>query len=226
MARVSAPGFVRQVWILGRKDLLLEWRTREVVAASAVFALLVLVIFTFALDLRADIAGLVAPGVFWAAILFAGVLSLGRGSAAERDRGTLEGLLLAPVDRGALFVAKVTSSALFMLAVEAALLPVFAAFFDLPVLRLRLVPVLLLGTLGFAGVGTLFAALAAASRAREVLLPVLLFPVAVPLVIGSVKATAAVVDGTAFGPWLSLLGVFDVVFLVVACWLFEYVLED
>jgi heme exporter protein B len=218
--------FARQVWAVLRKDLLLEWRTREVLTSSLVFGLLALVIFTFALDLRAENAALFAPGVLWAAFVFAGVLALGRSFAQERDRGTLDGLLLAPVDRSALYLAKAAANAGVILAVEAALLPVFAAFFNLPVLRLGLAPVLLLGTAGFAAVGTLFAALAANTRAREALLPVLLLPVAVPVVIGSVKATAAVLDGTAVGHWLGLLGAFDALFLVVGSWLFEHVVED
>jgi heme exporter protein B len=217
--------FLRQVWTVFWKDVRLEWRTRELLGSTAVFALLALVVFNFALDLRAENVALVAPGALWVAFVFAGVLALGRSMAFERDRGTLDGLLLAPIDRGALYAAKVAANACFMLAVEAILLPVFTAFFDLPVVRFEVVPVLLLGTLGFAAVGTLFAAMAANTRAREALLPVLLFPVAVPVIIGSVKATAAVIDGSEAGPWLGLLGAFDALFLVVGFWLFTHVVE-
>jgi heme exporter protein B len=144
----------------------------------------------------------------------------------EQEWGTLEGLRLAPVDRGALYLAKLLGNVLFMLAVEAASLPIAGAFFGLPVLRPALLPVLLLGTLGFAAVGTLFAAMAAHTRAREVLLPVLLLPIAVPVVIASVQATAGVLDGRGTGPWLNVLVAFDAIFLVVAFLAFEAVLEE
>jgi heme exporter protein B len=188
--------------------------------------LLVLVVFTFALDLAAEHRAAVAPGALWVAYLFGGTLGLGRGFAQEREWGTLEGLLLAPVDRGAIYLAKLLGNAAYMLAIELISLPVFVAFFDLPVLRLELLPVLFLGTLGFAAAGTLFAAMAAHGRSREVLLPVLLFPVAVPVVISCVKATASVIAGEGAGQWLSLLIAFAAVIAVVAYLTFDFVVED
>ena len=221
-----APGVVTQAWTILRKDLLVEWRTRELVTSTALFGLLSLVVFAFALDLRTDNAALVVPGALWIAITFCGVGALGRSLGLEQERETLEGLLLAPLDRGALFLAKLAGGTLAMLVVEAVLVPVCAAFFAVPLLQPRLLPVLFLGTLGFAGVGTLTGAMTVKARSREVLLPLLLFPLAVPALIGSVKATAAVVDGTPFGPWLGLLLAYDAIFLVLSWWLFEFVVED
>lgn len=232
--RAPAPSWLRQVGTLVTKDLLAELRGRDLLTSTGVFALLVLVVFTFALDLRADNAALVAPGVLWVAFAFAANLGLGRSMALEVERGTMEGLLLCPVHPSTVYAAKVISNLIFTTALEAGVLPVFAAFFNVPVLRPALLVVVLMGTLGFVAVGTLFAAIAAGTRAREILLPVLLFPVSVPVFIAAVKGTAAVLDGAhggwaslvASGPWLNLLAGFDVLFVVVCLLCFEYVVES
>ena len=223
--------FFHQLRALVWKELLVELRARETVLAGAVFALLVLVIFNFAFDLRVETAAAVAPGVLWVTITFAGVLALGRAFARERDRGTLDGLLLAPVDRSALYLAKVIAMLASMLAVELIALPAFVGLFNLVVDLPLLVLGLLLGTLGLAGVGTLFAAIAAHTRAREVLLPVLLFPVQVPVVLATVKSTSAAVhmpgfDPPAVGQWLGLLVAFDAVFLALGVMLFDFAVEE
>lgn len=210
------------------KDLLAESRTREVVNSALVFALMMLVVLNFAFDLRVENVAAVAPGVLWVTFIFGGVLTLGRGFARERDRGTLEGLLLAPVDRGAVYLAKMATNALFMLLVEAISLPVFVALFNVSIDWGPMLLVLVLGTLGFAGVGTLFSAMATHTRAREVMLPLLLLPIAIPVVIGTVKATGAAVGPPQLElmPWLQLLVAFDAIFLALSFILFEYVLED
>src|SRR4051794_15309400 len=202
--------FWRQLRALVWKELLVEARSRETVLAGAVFALLVLVIFNFAFDLRVESVAAVAPGVLWVTVTFAGVLSLGRAFSRERDRRTLEGLLLAPVDRSALYLAKTFSSLMAMLLVEVIAVPAFIALFNVRVDFLLLVVALVLGTFGLAGVGTLFAAMAAHTRAREVLLPLLLFPVQVPVILATVKSTGAAVyvpgiEPPEVGNWLGLL---------------------
>lgn len=215
-----------QVWAILRTDIVLELRRRELLGTMGLFTLLVLVVLTFALDLTTEAAAAIAPGALWVAYLLAGMLGLGRAIALEREWGTLDGLRLAPLDGGTLYLTKVLGNLLFMLLVEAASLPIAAAVFGLPVLRLALLPVLLLGTLGFAAVGTLFATMAAHTRAREVLLPVLLLPVAVPVVIAGVQATSGVLDGRGVGPWLNVLVAFDAIVLVVAYLTFDAVLEE
>jgi heme exporter protein B len=223
--------FLTQLRALIWKDVLVEARGRETVLAGAVFALLILVIFNFAFDLRVENVSAVAPGVLWVTVTFSGVLSLGRAFARERDRRTLDGLLLAPVDRSALYLSKVIASLASMLVVEVVALPAFIALFnvvvDLPLLALAL----LLGTLGLAGVGTLFAAIAAHTRAREVLLPLLLFPVQVPVLLATVKATGAAIrvpglDPPEVGQWLGLLVAFDALFLSLSVVLFDYAIEE
>jgi heme exporter protein B len=223
--------FLGQLRVLIWKDVLVEARGRETVLAGAVFALLVLVIFNFAFDLRVENAAAVAPGVLWVTITFVGMLSLGRAFARERDRRTLDGLLLAPVDRSALYLAKVLASIVSMLVVEVVALPVFVGLFNLSVDLPLLVLALVLGTIGLAGVGTLFAAIAAHTRAREVMLPLLLFPIQVPVILATVKSTGAAIrvpglDPPEIGQWLGLLVAFDALFLGLSVLLFEYAIEE
>ena len=223
--------FLSQLRILIWKDLLVEARGRETVLAGVVFALLVLVIFNFAFDLRVENVAAVAPGVLWVTVTFAGVLSLGRAFARERDRRTLDGLLLAPIDRSALYLAKVVTSVVSMLVVEVVALPAFIALFNLVVDLPLLILALVLGTVGLAGVGTLFAAIAAHTRAREVMLPLLLFPIQVPVILATVKSTGAAIrvpglDPPDIGQWLGLLIAFDALFLGLSVLLFDYAIEE
>ena len=222
-------GYLRQVANLLWKDLVIELRTRDAVASMLVFGVLSLTVFNFAFELRADSVLLVAPGVLWVAILFAGTLGLGRSYSHERDRGSLEGLMLCPVDRSAIYVGKFLANLVYIGLAELVLVPVFASFFDVPVLNLGVIAIIVLGTVGFAAVGTVFGAMAVNTRAREVMLPILLLPVLVPLIIGSVKATGLLIDGEPWSeiwPWVNLLIAFDVVYLVASFVLYEYVLED
>jgi len=221
--------YLAAIWVLLSKDLLSEWRTREAFTAALVFALMVLVAFNFAFDLRLDRAEAVAPGLLWTTFLFAALLALGRGFARERDRGTLEGLLLAPIDRGALYIAKLLANTISVLLVEAVTLPIFSALFAVHFDWPRLAIVATLGALGFCGVGTLFAAMATNTRAREVMLPVLLLPIALPVIMATVKATAAVTGAggaTDDLPWLNLLAAFDAIFIALSFLAFEHVVAD
>jgi len=222
--------YLRKILAIVWKDIIAELRTKEMFSAMFVFAVLVIVIFNFAFELRGvDRVREAAPGILWVAVTFAGVLGLNRAFVLEKDRGCLEGLLLAPVDHTAVYFGKMISTLLFMLIVEAFLLPVFTAFFGVNLLNLRLVLVVILGTLGFAGVGTLLSAMTAQTRAREVLLPILLLPVAAPVLIFAVRATAGVLDGLPLSDiarWLELLVAFDVIFPAVAFMSFDYVVKE
>jgi heme exporter protein B len=220
--------YLDKVLALYWKDVVAELRTKEVVNASLVFALMVLVLFNFAFDLRVERVQSVAPGVLWVTFTFAGVLSLGRAFAREQDRGTLEGLLLSPIDRGALYLAKLLANATFMLVVEAVSLPIFVGLFNVELDWPLIIVIVLLGTFGFAGVGTLLAAMAANTRAREVMLPLLLFPLSVPVLIATVKATGQALGGAPDEghPWLGLLAAFDVIFLTLSFLVFDFVVES
>lgn len=209
------------------KDLRCELRTRQVWISMAMFALLALVVFNFAFDLRVDDTAGVAPGALWIAFVFASMLGLGRTMAAEQDKGSLDRLLLCPVDRKALYIAKLLGNLIFIGAVEIVAVPVFSAMYNLPLVTGMMAPIVLLGTIGVAAVGTLFSAVAANTRAREVLLPLLVFPLIVPVVIGAVKATQALIVSTPNDPpWIGLLIAFDVIFLSISAITFSYVVEE
>jgi heme exporter protein B len=214
---------------IARKDLLTEWRGREIISATLVFSLLVIVIFNFTFQMRRIDLPALAPGMLWVAFTFAGTLGLNRSFAVEKDRGSLEGLMLAPVDRSAIYLGKMLANLLLMLLSEAILLPLFAVLFNMPFARLvAVVPVVLLGTVGFVAVGTLLAAVAIHTRAREVMLPVLLFPTLIPVIIAAVQATGDVLRGEAFSaltPELTVLVAYDAILFVVAWLSFEYVIE-
>ena len=222
--------YLRKILTIVWKDIVAELRTKEMFSAMFVFAVLVIVIFNFAFELRGvDRVREAAPGILWVAFTFAGVLGLNRAFVLEKDRGCLEGLLLAPVDHTAVYFGKMISTLLFMLVVEALILPVFTVFFGINLFEIWLVIIVVLGTLGFAGVGTLLSAMTAQTRAREVLLPILLLPVAAPVLIFAVKATAGVLDGLPLSDiarWLQMLAAFDVIFPAVAFMTFDYVVKE
>ncbi len=211
------------------KDVLAELRSKETLSAMLLFALMVAVTFNLALELRVDNVLQIAPGLMWVAFVFAGVLGLNRSFAAEQECECIEGLMLTPVDRSAIYVAKSVSNTLFMLTVEALFLPVFAILFRVPVLSPALWLIVFLGTVGFASAGTLFAAVAMNSRAREILLPLLLLPIVVPVLTAATRSTAQILDGQAlaeYAPWLRLLLAFDIISVVIAVLSFEYVIEE
>jgi len=221
--------FLRKVLAIVQKDLAVELRTREMLSSMFVFALLVIVIFNFAFELRVENVRQVAPGVLWVTFTFAGMLGLNRSFVLEKDKGCLEGLLLCPVDRTAIYFGKMLGNVIFMTLVEAIILPIFSVLFNISLFHPILLLIVVLGTLGFAGVGTLFSAMAVHTRAREVMLPVLLFPVVVPAMIAAVKASGGILDGQAFSEiahWVRLLTVFDVVFLAISFMTFDYVVEE
>lgn len=219
--------FSEQVWAILWKDIRYELRSKQTWIGMGLFALLVLVIFNFAFDLRIDNKSAVAPGALWVAFIFASILGLGRTLAAEHEQSSLDRLLLCPVSRKAIYLAKLLGNLLFIGVVELVALPVFAALFDVSLAVGSLLPIVLLGTVGIAIIGTLFSAMAAATRARELLLPILIFPLLVPVVIGAVRATENLIVPIANEPpWLGLIIAFDVIFLSVSMLTFEYVIEE
>ncbi len=221
--------FLGKVWAIVVKDLAAELHTREMVSAMLVFSVLSLLIFSFALDLRGAMARAAAPGVLWATVAFAGTLGLSRSLTRERQTGCIDGLLLAPVDRSAIFFGKALGNLIFMAVVEIVLLPLFSALFDASLLRPGMLLVTALGMVGYATVGTLLASIAVNTRAREVMLPVLLLPLAIPLLIAAVQATSGLVEGASLGEvggGLRLLVVYDLVVVAVSLLTFGYVVEE
>jgi heme exporter protein B len=221
--------FAGPVLVLVWKDLLLEWRSRDMVVSVLFFGLLVVVLFNFALDTTSQRIGFLAPGILWLAFTFAATLAMNRSFVREREQGGLEGLLLTPVSRDAIFLGKAFSSLIFMLLVEAALLPVFAVLLNFSAFSFTLILTIGMATLGFAVVGTLFSAIAVQTRSREIMLPVLFFPVILPVVISAVEASTEAIGARPGGRvelWLALLAVFDALFLVICPWIFAAVVEE
>ena len=222
-------GFWPTVMALVWKDALTELRSKDIITAILAFAVLSLVILNFAVNSSPRLTPIVAPGVLWVSFTFAGVLGLTRAFAIEKDRGNLEGLLVTPTSREALYVGKMLGSLAFMLVAEAVLLPVFAVLFNVSPFQPALLLIVLLATLGFVSVGTLFSAIAVNTRSREIMLPVLFLPIVVPVVIGSVVASGYALEGRPWSEiarWAQLIAVFDVLALVFCALAFEHVIQE
>jgi heme exporter protein CcmB len=224
--------FVRIVWLVVRKDLTVEVRSREVIYTTLFFAVTVVLVFAFALVKEGRALGDAAAGILWIAIAFAGTLALGRTFERERQAETLRALLLAPADRPAIYVGKLVGIVALLVATELILVPLIAFLFQAPLFSrpLWLTAVLLTGTLGYCAVGTLFAAMLVRARSRDVLLPVLLYPITIPVIIAGVRGTAALLEPTPDVAivrfWVSLLVAFDTVFVTLALWTFEPLMTD
>jgi heme exporter protein B len=221
--------FLQTIWAIVWKDLAAELRSRELVSAMLVFALLVIFIFNFALELDATTRANVTSGVLWVTFAFAGTLGLNRSMSMEKDRGCLDGLLLAPVDRSAIYFGKAAGNLIFMLVVEVIVLPVYSILYNTNLLNLGLIIVILLGSIGYVAVGTLLSAMAVQTRTRDILLPILLFPILIPVFIAAVKASSGFLQGINMAeiwPWLNLLIVYDIIFTSLAFMVFDYVVEE
>jgi len=211
------------------KDIRAELRTKDIFSSMFVFALLSVIIFNFAFELRVPSMKMVVPGIVWVAITFAGILGLNRAFVIEQDKGSFAGLLLAPVDRSAIYFGKMLGNLLFILAVEVILLPLVLVLFNISLLSWQNLLVIFLGTYGFAAVGTIFSAIAVNTRAREVMLPILLFPVLLPVLVAGVKMTGALLDGDTLSNmsnWVRLVALYDVGFTVLAYLTFGFVVEE
>jgi heme exporter protein B len=221
--------FMRAMWAVVWKDLAAELRSRELISAMLVFALLVILIFNFALELSAQTRANVTAGVLWVTFAFAGTLGLNRSMAIEKDRGCLDGLLLAPVDRSAIYFGKVIGNLIFMFVVEIIVLPIYTVLYNFNLFRPGLLLVIVLGSIGYVAVGTVLSTMAVQARTRDILLPILLFPLAVPVLIAAVKASNGFLQSFEFAeimPWLNLLVVYDIIFISIAFMFFDYVVEE
>ena len=224
--------FLRIAWLVMHKDLTVEIRSREIVSTTVFFAISCVLVFAFALVKEGRTVVDAAAGILWIAIAFSGTLALGRTFERERYTDTLRALMLAPADRPAIYVGKLLAVLAMIVAVEALLVPLVALLFQAGLFEapLLLAAILLSGTLGFAAVGTLFAAMLVRARSRDVLLPVLLYPITIPVIIGGVRGTAAllgVVPDVAMAQfWIGLLVFFDVVFIVLSLWTFEPLMTE
>ncbi|HET6594970.1 MAG TPA: heme exporter protein CcmB [Anaerolineales bacterium] len=226
---IPKGNFLKAIAAIIWKDLRSEFRSRELFSSMLVFSLLIILIFNFALELDVRTRQSVTAGVLWSTFAFAGTLGLNRSMAIEKDRGCLDGLLLAPVDRSAIYFGKVISNLAFMLLVELIVLPVYSLLYSVNLFQPGLLLVILLGSIGYAGVGTLLSTMAVQTRTRDILLPILLFPVVIPVLLAAVKASGGFLRGA---DWeeillpLNLLITYDVIFIALAFMVFDNVVEE
>jgi heme exporter protein B len=220
-----------KIWAIFRKDLLIELRTKDSLNAMLFFGIVVLVIFNFALESVRESIRSAVPGVLWVAFAFSGTLGLNRMFAAEKENSCLQGLLMLPLDRGVIYLGKMLAGTVFMLITEVVIFVFSLVFFNLSVWNEipYLVLVFFIGTLGFTAVGALLSAISVNTKMREVLLPLILFPVILPILVNAVEATSIIlntVDYRALKLPLTIMSVFTIVFGTISYLLFEYVLED
>jgi heme exporter protein B len=223
--------FMNKIWAIFRKDLLIELRTKDSLNSMLFFGVVVLVVFNFAMESLRDSIHSAVPGVLWVAFTFSGTLGLNRMFAAEKENSCLQGLLMIPVDRGVIYLGKMLAATVFMLVSEVVIFVFSLIFFNLTVWNEipYLVLVFLIGTLGFTAVGTILSAIAVNTKLREVLLPLILFPVILPILVNAVEATNIILntsDYSALKLPLTVMSVFTIVFGTIAYLLFEHILED
>ncbi|MDX9850598.1 MAG: heme exporter protein CcmB [Anaerolineaceae bacterium] len=221
--------FLKAMFAVVWKDLIAELRGKELISAMLVFALLVIFIFNFALELDPKTRSSLTAGILWVTIIFAGNLGLNRSMAVEKDRGCLDGLLLAPVDRTAIYFGKSLANWIFMLIVALIVLPIYSILYNTNILSPALFLVILLGSEGYVAIGTLLASMSMQARTRDILLPILLFPVILPVLIAAVKASAGILNGFPLEDlqtWFNLLIVYDIIFTAVAFMVFDAVVEE
>ncbi|MBN1465759.1 heme exporter protein CcmB [candidate division KSB1 bacterium] len=222
---------LRYIVTIIQKDLRTELRSKEIIISMLVFSMIVIAVFNFIFDPGTEQMQRIAPGILWVTIIFAGNLGLSRSFAREHENARMQGLLLCPIDHSLIFFAKLIGNIIFMSIVQMIAIPLLVVLFGIEISSGAglLALILFLGTLGYAAVGTLFSTLSANTRSREVMLPILLLPVAIPVILSATKSTACLVNGDTLQeiwPWMKILIAFDVIFTVVCSLVYEYVLEE
>ncbi len=224
--------FFETAWLVLKKDFAIEARSYEIFSTTLFFAVACVVIFSFAFVRDGEATAQIAAGVLWIAIAFSGTLALGRTFERERYGETIKALLMAPAPRSAIYLGKLLGILALIMATEVVLLPLVALLFEAPLFRfpLLVIPLVVLGTVGFAAVGTLFAAMLVRVRTRDVMLPILLYPITIPVIIAGVEGTAALVaaepNPAMAQLWLAMLAFFDVVFVTLSLWTFEPLMTE
>ena len=216
-------------WVLVWKDLVQEWRSRDVLTSMFAFAVLSLFIFNYALELSPIDRAEIAPGLIWVVMVFAGTLGLNRSFAAEQDQGSFEGLMMAVPELSVIYLAKMITNLLMMFGLAILVIPIYSLLYNQSLFDLRFFGVLMLGAWGYSAAGTLISSMTVQTRMRDLLLPVLLFPLLLPVNMAVVKSGSAIIAVSAvpeFQSWINLLLVYDVIMTVVSIMVFEYVIRE
>ncbi len=222
---------MKTVLSIVKKDILSEFRSRDMFVSMFTFSLIIIFVFNLVLDLTSNIKNLISPSALWITFLFSGSIGLSRSYSLENESEAIKGILLAPVDRSLIYLGKFVSNLIFLLIVEIITIPIFIILFnyDFSVQFLKIMLVIILGTIGFSTVGTLFSAISLNTRLREVLLPILYFPIIIPILLNAVRATSTLLSGGSLADVSSSLQVliaFDIIFLSCGILLYEYIIED
>jgi heme exporter protein B len=220
--------YLAQVRAIVHKDIVAELRTRESSTAMLVFAIMAIVLFNFALRMRVDSFKPLVPGILWVTLVFAGTLGLGHSMSNEQTNQCIDGLLMCPCDRSVIFIGKALSNVVFMLVIALVIVPLMAILFDESLVQPGVILTVILGVIGYSGAGTLIASMAASTRAREIFLPILLFPLSIPLVVAAVIVTSGFLDRLPFadfGSWLGIVVAFAIIFWTAGGLLFDFVVE-
>ena len=223
--------YLNQIAAIVWKDFVTELKTRELLSAMFIFALLVILIFIFSINLSIVKASEVGPGILWVAFLFAGTIGLNRSFMLEKENDCLMGLMLVPADRTAIYFGKLISNLIFLSIMELFILPLFMIFFDIDLLSHLgpLLVVVFLGTLGFCVLGTLLSSLSSNLKTREIMLPILLYPLLIPIIIAAVRMTGQILDGTELSDmmkWIGLTASFDIIYIGVSIMTIDHILEE
>jgi len=221
--------YLQAIFAIIKKDLTAELRSRELISAMLIFSLLVILIFNFAIELEPRLRLVVTPGILWVTFIFAGTIGLNRSLAVEKDRGSFDGLLLAPVDRTVILFGKIAGNLIFIFLLEMLVLPVYSLLYNVNLFHPGLLWVILLGSIGFISVGTLLSSMSMQTKTRDMLLPIILFPVTIPILLAAVKASNGYLQNLgsdSIHPWLNLLIVYDVIFLAVSTMVFDFIVEE
>lgn len=218
--------FFQTIWVIVWKDFRAELRSRELIGSMGLFTLLGILVFSFALELDRQTRQEVVNGVLWVTMIFASILGLNRSMAQEREQGNMDALMIAPVNRSAIFMGKFIGNLGFTLLIGLCLLPVMTVLYNLNLFRIELIVMLCLGVTGICAVGTLLATMTVQTRARETLLPIALLPTVMPIVVIVVRATNGLLLGDDISQWLMVLVLVDVIYIAMGATLFEYATED
>ena len=216
-------------WVLVWKDLVQEWRSRDVLTSMLAFAVLSIFIFNYALELSPIDRAEIAPGLIWVVMVFAGTLGLNRSFAAEQDQGSFEGLMMAVPELSVIYLAKMITNLLMMFGLAILVIPIYSLLYNQSLFDLRFFGILMLGAWGYSAAGTLISSMTVQTRMRDLLLPVLLFPLLLPVNMAVVKSGSAIIAVSAvpeFQSWINLLLVYDVIMTVVSIMVFEYVIRE
>ena len=213
------------------KDIVREIRTRELLSSTAAFSIVLVVLFNFSINITSENAGFIIPSLYWISILFVGTLGLSRSFAVEKENSAITGILLSPVDRSLIYISKVTGNLIFIVLLQLFLILLFFFLFNVNFTGsiLHLLVIVLLGGFGLSAVGTLFSTLAVNTKLREVLLPIIIFPIIIPVVLNSIKATTIILSGGVYGDisaYIKLLVCFDIIFFVAGAVVYEFVVEE